>query len=61
MRAFFCSLANDLVFLLNMFDFCQINDLAEVCGDTAYGKKQRDAYISVNHLNQTRFVRQNRP
>ena len=39
MRTFFCSLADNLVFLLSLFDFCQVNDLAEVCGDTAYGKE----------------------
>lgn len=40
MRTFFCPLADDLVFLFNMFDFCKIDDLAEVCSDAADGKEQ---------------------
>jgi hypothetical protein len=37
---FFRSLAYNLVIVLDMFDFCQIDDLTEVCGDTADGEEQ---------------------
>jgi hypothetical protein len=37
---FFRPLAYNLVIVLDLFDFCQIDDMTEVCGDTADSEEQ---------------------
>jgi hypothetical protein len=38
-HTFLCSFTDNLIFLFNMFNFCEIHYLAEICSDTTNGEE----------------------
>lgn len=54
---FFCAFTYGLVFLFGIFDFCQIDNLTEVFGDTADGEEQRDTCRSQSHRLKSTCIR----